>query len=307
MKIGAARRRLAERAADDGASFEQFRGDACTPDDVASALMMPSLLGGSRIVLADGVDKWKAADVEPVAQAIASLGSEAAASAGAQATTVVLIGAKKPLAAIDKAVAGVGGEVKEFKAPGVKALPGWLQAQAGALDVTLNEDAARMMIDLVGAERPRYLLSELEKLATHAGAGGTITSADVDVLGTGEAVPKVFALTDAVLSEDAPRAIELARELIDAGERPQGILFALVRSVGQAQQAAAVLGGGGDVAGELGISPWLASKVTDVARVRGEDSLKSALERLAELDFNTKGGNQLDDETNLFVTLEAIA
>ncbi len=308
VKIGAARRRLAERADREGATFEQFRGDACSAAAVAQAISMPSLLGGSRIVLADGVSRWKAAEVGPVADAITALAPDgAAAAAGGQETVVVLIGEKKPLVAIERAVEGVGGEVREFKAPSARALPKWLAQQAQALGVEIDSDAAELMVDLVGADRPRYLISELEKLATYAGAGGTISRDDVSALGTGEAVPKVFALTDAVMLEDKARALELARELLDSGERPQGIIFALVRSLGQAQHASAVIAAGGDVAGELRISPWVAGKLAEAARLRGDDSIEDALKRLAELDYNTKGGNALDDETNLLVTLEAIA
>jgi DNA polymerase-3 subunit delta len=308
VKIGEARRRLAERAAAEGAAFEQFRGDACTPEAVAMAISMPSLLAGSRIVLADGISRWKAAEVGPVADAIASLavGGEAGEPSD-QHTVVVLIGEKKPLVALQRAVEAVGGEIREFKAPTAKALPAWLAKQAEALGVQLDGDAAQTMVDMVGADRPRYLVSELQKLATHAGQGGRISAADVAALGTGDAVPKVFALTDAVMLQETDRAFALARELLDAGERPQAIAFALVRTLGQAQHANAVLSSGGDVAGELGISPWLASKLTEAARLRGETSVEQALVRLARLDRDTKGGNALDDETNLMLALEAIA
>lgn len=306
VKIGAARKRLAERAKQEGAALEQFRGDACSPGAVAQAISMPSLLGGSRIVLADGVSRWKAADVGPVADAIEAMPPPGEV-AGGQDTVVVLIGEKKPLVALERAVECVGGEVREFKAPSAKALPKWLAQQAEALGVEIDADAAQLMVDMVGAERPRYLISELEKLATFAGPGGRVTRDDVVTLGTGESVPKVFALSDAVLVEDTQRAVTLARELLDAGERPQGIIFSLVRSLSQAQHASAALAAGGDVAGELKISPWLAGKVADAARLRGEDSLEDALRQLARLDRDTKGGNALDDETNLFVTLERIA
>ncbi len=306
VKIAAARRRLAERAAADDATFEQFRGDACTAGAVAQAISMPSLLGGRRIVLADGVSHWKAVEAAPVADAIAGLMADAGDDAG-QDTVVVLIGEKKPLVALQRAVESIGGEVREFKAPGAKALPGWLAKQAAALGVELDADAAQLMVDMVGTQRTRYLVGELEKLATYVGPGGLITSADVTALGTGEATPKVFELADAALSQDTERAFKLACELLEAGERPQAITFALARSFGQAQHANAVLSSGGDVAAELGISPWLAGKLTQSARLRGEDSVEQALVRLARLDRDSKGGNALDDETNLMLALAAIA
>ncbi|MBJ7348925.1 MAG: hypothetical protein JHC87_10190, partial [Thermoleophilaceae bacterium] len=133
-----------------------------------------------------------------------------------------------------------------------------------------------------------------------------ITREDVELLGTGESVPKVFAFGDAVIEGDGARAINLARELIASGERPQGMQFALVRTFSQAQRAAAVLSEGGDVADELGISPWLAGRVTTSARLRGPDVLAQAMVTLAQLDRDSKGGNALDDETNLMVALNEL-
>lgn len=306
IKIAAARKRLAERAQREGSAFEQFRGDACTAGAVAQAISMQSLLGGSRIVLADGVGRWKAAEVGPVADAIAGLAA-AGADAGGQDTVAVLISDKKPLVALERAVESVGGEIKEFKAPSAKGMPKWLATQAQALGAEIDPDAAQLLVDMVGADRPRYLVSEVEKLVTFAGPGGSISRDDVALLGTGESAPKVFALTDAVMLEQRGRAFELARELLDAGERPQGIIFALVRTLGQAQQAGAVLAAGGDVAGELKISPWLANKLVDSVRMRGDDSIEQALTHLARLDYDTKGGNALDDETNLMLALDRIA
>ncbi|MBJ7348735.1 MAG: hypothetical protein JHC87_09220, partial [Thermoleophilaceae bacterium] len=183
VKVAAARQRLAQRAQTDGAQLEHFRDESCTPQAVAGAIAMPSLLGGSRIILADGVGKWKAADVGPVADAIGFLAPGEADAHDAQQAVAVFISDKKPLMAIEKAIKAIGGEVKEFKAPSAKALPKWLQEQAKAMGVELDPAAAELMIALVGAERPRYLRSELEKLATYSN-GEPITREDVELLGT---------------------------------------------------------------------------------------------------------------------------
>ncbi|MBK5231328.1 MAG: hypothetical protein JJE27_09180, partial [Thermoleophilia bacterium] len=91
VKIDQARERLAARAQADGAILESLRCDVCTPRDFAVALSSPSLLPGHRIVLADGVENWRAADVGSAVEALESL------ARGDLGATAVLICRKKPL------------------------------------------------------------------------------------------------------------------------------------------------------------------------------------------------------------------
>src|SRR5690349_8890622 len=129
VKIDQARKRLAARARDDGSIFESIAGDALTAENFAMTLTSPSLLPGTRIVLADGIEGWKAADVGPAADAVALL-------AGGEIDAVaVLICRKKPLKAILDAVETAGGEIREFRPPSDAELPGWLVQQAKGMGV----------------------------------------------------------------------------------------------------------------------------------------------------------------------------
>ena len=71
--------RIAERRARLRAMAEQGPGapasrstrpTQCTPENVAAALSTMTFAIGRRFVIADGVERWKDADVEPVAQAL---------------------------------------------------------------------------------------------------------------------------------------------------------------------------------------------------------------------------------------------
>lgn len=314
VKIDQARRRLAERAAADGATLEALSGDACTPDGFASALLSPTLLPGTRIVLADGSDAWKAADVGPAADAIAALGDE-----GVDAIAV-LINRKKPLKAIADAIASVGGETREFKQPGEKELPKWLVAQAEQMGVTLEPAAAVEMIAIVGkpAKRAsasqqwspkRRLISELEKLATDVGAGGTIGRDLVRETVSGETTAEVFDLTDAAVDQRHDAAIRNTVELLERGEAPPMIVAMLARSFGQVQSVAALSEAGRSDAinDELGIQAWLAGKLRRQAQERGSWALKESLIEIARLDSAVKGGSALDNETELISSISRIS
>lgn len=306
VKIDQARKRLAARAEKDGSTFEQLSGDACTAQNFALALTSPSLLPGQRIVLADGIESWRAADVGPAADAIAALTDD-----GFDAVAV-LICRKKPLKAITDAVAAVGGETREFKPPPDSQLPKWVAEQAEQLGATIDGGAASLLVELVGKPQKRVaasqnwspkrrLLGEIEKLATAAGSGGSIDSAMVEEYVRGESAAEVFALTDHALAGETASAVREAERLLAAGEPAPRIVAMLARSFGQAQSVAALVesGRGGEVADQLGIQPWLAGKLTTQAKRRGGPALRDALIELARLDDAVKGGSSLDSETEL--------
>lgn len=313
VKIDAARKRLAARAAKDGSPYEALSGSALTPENFAAVLTSPSLLPGARIVLADGIEAWKAADAGPAADAVALL------AGGELDAVAVLICRKKPLKAFLDAVELAGGDVREFKSPGDGELPGWSVQQAKQLGVELEPDAAQLLVQLVGkpAKRTaagkmwspkRRILGELEKLATYSGPGGTIDRSAVEQLVRGEATAEVFALTDHAVSADRAAAIGEAQKLLDAGEPPQRIVAMLARSFGQVQTAAALgeSGRGGEVAEALGGNAWLAKKISQQANQRGGPALRDALVELAQLDSAVKGGSALDNETELLRSIEKI-
>lgn len=311
VKIDQARRRLADRAAQDGATLETLGGDACTPEGFAAALLSPTLLPGTRIVLADGSEAWKAADVGPAADAIAAL-----ADGGIDAIAV-LINRKKPLKAIAEAVAAAGGETREFKQPSEKELPKWLAGQAEQLGVKIDPQASAELIAIVGkpAKRAsasqqwspkRRLISELEKLATDVGPGGTIDRALVREAVSGETTAEVFDLTDAAIDRNHGAAIRNTVELLERGEAPPMIVAMLARSFGQVQSVAALTEAGRST-DELGIQAWLAGRLKRQAQERGSWALKEALIEIARLDSAVKGGSALDSETELVGSISRIS
>lgn len=313
VKIDQARKRLAARAQADGSIFESISGDALTAENFAMTLTSPSLLPGTRIVLADGIEAWKAADAGPAADAVELLAT------GEIDAVAVLVCRKKPLKAILDAVAKAGGEVHEFKPPSDGELPGWLVTQANGLGVKIDNDAAALLVEIVGKPQKglpksklwspkRRLRSELEKLAITVGAGGTIDSAVVAEGVRGEATAEVFALTDHAVSGNRDAAIRDAESLLAAGEPPARIVAMLARSFGQVQTAAALdeSGRGNELSERTGIQPWLAKKLMAQARQRGGSSLRDALVELARLDNAVKGGSALDSETELLRSIEAI-
>ena len=68
-------RAMAESAAGT-AGVEVYEAEQCTPEAVAGALSAMTFAMGRRFVIADGVERWKESDVDPVAAALASADPE---------------------------------------------------------------------------------------------------------------------------------------------------------------------------------------------------------------------------------------
>src|SRR3954451_24069515 len=109
-KIDAWRSRVRKRAEDENGpgALEAFDGKIDKPDVVAAALMTLTFATGDRYLLVDGVEAWKAGELEP---------PEAALAVIPEHTVLVLVAPAKPLAGISKAVENAGGEDPGYAAP----------------------------------------------------------------------------------------------------------------------------------------------------------------------------------------------
>lgn len=313
VKIDQARARLSARAQKDGAVLEALSGAALTPENFAATLLSPSLLPGTRIVLADGIEAWKAADLGPAADAVAALADDQIDA------VAVIVSRKKPLKAMFEAIERAGGEVREFKSPSERELPGWVVEEVGRIGADISPDAAALLVAIVG--RPgkrvpaaqnwnpkRRLLLECEKLATAVGPGGTIDTVTVEQQVRGQSTSEIFEMTEHAVAGDREAAVRDALDLLAAGEPAPRIVAMLARSFGQVQAAASLTesGRGGELTEALGIQPWLAKKLNQQASRRGGSEIRSAIVELARLDDMVKGGSALDNETELLRSVVAI-
>ncbi|HJU87126.1 MAG TPA: DNA polymerase III subunit delta [Gemmatimonadota bacterium] len=93
----------------------------------------------------------------------------------------------------------------------------WLSGRAKQdFGKTLDPDAAAALAEVAGELQPLY--AELEKVAMYVGDAERIALADVEAICSGCAIGTVWEWCDAVGARDTARALELLKELLDAGE-----------------------------------------------------------------------------------------
>jgi DNA polymerase-3 subunit delta len=286
---------------------EVFEAEACTPEAVAGALSAMTFAVGRRFVIADGVQRWKEADVAPVAAALAAMDPEA--------STVAFFareeGRAKAPAALHQAVEAAGGVIAAEMALRAWDLPKWLAAQAAELGLELDRQAARALVAQVGERRQR-LVRELEKLALEHGAGATIRVEEVQESCASSAERKAWTLADALVAGDAKHATRLLLELRQQGERLPSLQYQMVRRVRDALAIAEALAAGkpaAQVKRTLRMPPRAADELIRAVSDRDVETYRRMLELLADLEVESRGGGGgvLSEDTAAVRTVIAAA
>ncbi len=158
----------------DAGSVEALAGDAATPAGVAMALAALTFAIGRRVIVVDGVERWKQAEVEQhLVPALKEMPPD---------TTVALFareeGRTKAPAGVHAAVKAAKGQIVEQGTVKPWELPKWAREQAARLGLALDQAAAKALVAQVG-ERQQRILRELEKLALEL-AGAADTASDTD-------------------------------------------------------------------------------------------------------------------------------
>ncbi len=305
-KIDATRARLRARAEREGGAaalevFEPGEGKGM-PDQEALLAAIPamSLMDSRRYLLADGIERWRDKQLEPVLAALGELPPD---------LTLVLICRDKPAAKLLKAVKGAAGEVHEFEAPKARDMPRVLVAEAQRFGLRLEPAAARMLVERMGAN-PVRLRNELERLALWAGEGGSVAVADLVEMVTDTSEAAVWSLSDALIEGDAAAALRIGERLIVQGESVTGLIYGLASRLRGACAAAAQLEEGippQEVESSLKMHPYAAKQL--VKRLQGTDlaDLRAATEALADLELWCRGGADYGDELAFTLALRRAA
>jgi DNA polymerase-3 subunit delta len=283
-----ARLRAMAEAASGQSGVELLEGDACTAEAVAGALTAMTFALGRRFVIADGVERWKEADVAAVAAAMKG--------GDPDALTVAFFAREdsrvKAPAALQEAVEAVGGQVAAEMVLKSGELPRWLARQASDLGIELDNQAAKALIAQVG-DRQQRLLREIEKLAIEYGPGARIGVEEVHACCASSAERKAWTLADALVAGDAKTATRALLELRQQGERLPSLLYQMVRRVRDALAIAEALAAGkpaAQVRKTLRMPSYAADRlIADVSK-RDPDAYRRALELLADLEVESRGG-----------------
>jgi DNA polymerase-3 subunit delta len=112
----------------------------------------------------------------------------------------------------------------------------WVMATAEARGVKFDPDAARELVDALGADM-MMVASELEKLCLYVEGKGRVTLGDVETMVLAAKQRSLYELTDAISQHDRTRALLLLHGLLNASDGGEdaaiGHLYMLARTFRQ--------------------------------------------------------------------------
>jgi DNA polymerase III subunit delta len=306
-KIEAALARLRARAEREGGpgALESFAppDGVGAPDLEALAAAIPamSLTAEHRYLLADHVERAAAKSLEALAAALAAVPADATVvlverpASGRERPSRAKVAARNALGA---AVEGAGGEVHAYGVPKPAELPRRLVADAGARGFELELDAARMLVERMGARTAR-LANELDRLALWAEPGGRVGVAELEAMVADTSEEATWTFSDAIVDRDRAAALAAAERLAAQGESVSGLVWQGAKRLRAAAQARAQLDAGRpakEVAGSLGLHPYAARMLVRRLGDVGLAELRAATCALADLEWWTRGGSDYPDE-----------
>ena len=292
-KIVRALRRLRVRFGAE--SVEHLTADAASGADAVAACNALGLFAGDdggRLVVVEGVERWRKPDVEAV------VGYLADPVEGA----VLALVAGEPLRS-DALTKAIGKGVLSFDAPKPRDLPAWVRAQFEARGAHVDQETARALVELVGDDLGG-LATEADKLATWA-AGRRLERGDVEALATPAREATAWALTDAWGERDVPALLAACEAELERRD-PFLISTRLAAHVALVRSAKRLAVDGlptREIAKRLKLHEFRVRKALGHAENYSEDELDAAVVRLAALDAAIKGAVRLPSDLVLTRTL----
>src|ERR1700760_2437483 len=262
-------RALAEGPGSDATSVELLEGDSASPAGAAGAVPAMTLSVGRRVIVVEGVERWREADVEQqLTAAMAQMPPE---------TTLALFareeGRAKAPAALHKAVKQAGGQVVAQMTVKPWELGKRARGQGSRMGRPRDAGAAKALVSQVGEGQQR-LLRELEKLLLEGEPGEAGQRAvgveEIEQRSAHSAEYRAFALADALVGADAHAATLAYMRLREQGERLSGLIYLMAQRLRDALAVSVRLEAGESAANVkrgLRMPPRAAERfVADVAR-----------------------------------------
>src|SRR5499427_2417106 len=167
------------------------------------------------------------------------------------------------------------------------------RAMAKEQGVEFERGAAEDLAEFVAADLMR-LKTEIEKLATFAGARKQIRREDLSALVVSEKTTTVWELADMLATRQGKKALEFLDRLLREGEEPLQMLGAITWMYRKLVEASEVRGvsNGYQAARALGMRPEQAELALQSARKISKARLLAGLGALQRADDRLKGGRE---------------
>jgi len=275
-------------------SVELLDAVVATGEDAVAACNALGLFGeaGERLVVVEGVERWRAEDAEVITAYLAD-------PAAGSVLALVAEGALKSEALVSAVKRS--GQILRYDVPKPRDPSIWVRGEFERRGVRADADAARALVEVAGDDIYE-LSSEVDKIATWAGEDA-VGRREVEELAAPTHETFVWALTDAWGARNSVALLGACETLLERRSKEPFAIAAALSGYVNKVRAAQVLSGEGltapEIAKRLRVKDYPARKALGHAKNYTADELDSAIVRLAELDAALKGASRLAAELEL--------
>ena len=253
--------------------------------EVRRAMLSPSFFGTRRVVRVKDPGKMDAEAQDAMAANLAKL---------PQGTVLIISGALDKRRASSKTLLAAAAVV-DCPLPKRGEAIAWAQARAKAKGISLDTQAANFLVETVGTGL-RRIDTELEKALTYLGRErSNLTVADLALLLDRDKEDDVFALAEAATAGKMGDALQILADLLAMGE-PEAKLMPIMESQVRKILLAGYLRAQGkkssEIAPVIGVPPFVAEKIVQVAAKIPPTRCHAILERMALADYRIKTGER---------------
>lgn len=179
-------------------------------------------------------------------------------------------------------------QVHEVAALKPRDRPGWVNQEFRAHGVNVPPDVTHALLEGVGSDL-RELASAVSQLVSDT--NGNVTVEAVRQYYEGVAEVSGFDIADLAVAGRTARAVASTRRALQLGTSPVALSAALAMKIGTIARLYSTRGqvNSRQLAGELGMHPFVIEKTLSVARRWSGDAISKAVIVVAELDAQVKG------------------
>lgn len=177
-------------------------------------------------------------------------------------------------------------------------LSGWLKRQFAIEKIDIKDDAIKLFFNITGNNLSNAK-NEVDKLICYIGPGGVVTSADVNDVVVKEIENDIFALSNAIMSKDKDKIINVYHELLLSGNDPVTLFGLSSKAIKDSYLVRLMLDkkyNQSDVAKAMNVSNGRAFYLVKNAKSIDLEKTKKFICKFGDLDYKIKSG-QIDAKT----------
>ncbi|MCM1260023.1 MAG: DNA polymerase III subunit delta [Prevotella sp.] len=183
-------------------------------------------------------------------------------------------------------------KIIDYPEPEEIELKGWIVRSFDSNNIDIKDDALNLLLEYIGDDQPR-LATEIEKLTSYIGKGGTIRQSDIRLLVSKDVSNEVYHLIKAIIQKDLDQTYAIYSNLITHTKDALTIIALISNKFKELVSTYKLLKYGysqSDIAKFYNVTSGKAYYLVQEAKAFKLSDLEYYIEKLAELDYQIKSG-----------------